>query len=98
MEMGAAHGSQHPKYLAHHFHTPEQQRESAKLGMWVFLLTEILLFGGVFVAYAVYRAWYPQTFINAHKQLNIFMGGTNTVVLILSSLTVALAIRCLQTN
>ncbi|MCB0272708.1 MAG: cytochrome c oxidase subunit 3 family protein [Bdellovibrionales bacterium] len=86
----------HSKYLAHHFTDLEQQSDSAKLGMWLFLLTEILLFGGVFVAYAVYRVWHPDTFINAHKELNVVLGTVNTLVLIVSSLTVALAIRDMQ--
>jgi len=90
------HASDHPSYLAHHFSEVAQQKESAKLGMWIFLLTEILLFGGLFVAYAVFRAWHPEMFVNAHKQLDILMGTINTVVLITSSLTVALAIRSIQ--
>ena len=88
--------STHNKNLAHHFSTMDQQVDSAKLGMWLFLLTEILLFGGVFVAYAVFRTWHLDTFINAHKALNVTMGGVNTMVLIVSSLTVALAIRDIQ--
>lgn len=86
----------HSPYLAHHFADLEQQVDSAKLGMWLFLLTEILLFGGVFVAYTVFRNWHHEMFINAHKQLDVMLGGINTVVLIVSSLTVALAIRDMQ--
>jgi cytochrome c oxidase subunit 3 len=88
---GAAH-------VQHHFTDSEQQRESAKLGMWIFLLTEVLLFGGLFVAYGIFRAWYPEMFYNAHKQLNVLMGTVNTVVLITSSLTMALSIRSMQVN
>jgi cytochrome c oxidase subunit 3 len=88
----------HPVYLQHHFSDAGQQRESAKLGMWIFLLTEILLFGGLFVAYGIFRNWYPEMFLNAHKQLDIFLGTVNTVVLITSSLTMALAIRCTRVN
>jgi cytochrome c oxidase subunit 3 len=88
----------HSKYLAHHFTDLEQQSDSAKLGMWLFLLTEILLFGGVFVAYAIYRAWYPETFQNANEFLDVRLGTINTVVLIVSSLTMALAIRDIQLN
>jgi cytochrome c oxidase subunit 3 len=91
-----AHASDHPSFLAHHFSDTEQQKESAKLGMWIFLLTEILLFGGLFVAYAVYRAWNPEMFINAHKQLDVYLGTLNTFVLISSSVTIALAIRSMQ--
>ena len=88
----------HPSYLQHHFADAIQQKESAKLGMWIFLLTEILLFGGLFCAYAIFRAWYPDMFMNAHKALDVTLGGTNTVVLITSSVTMALAIRALQLN
>jgi cytochrome c oxidase subunit 3 len=86
----------HPAHLQHHFADDEQQRESAKLGMWLFLLTEILLFGGLFCAYAIYRAWYPEMFFNAHQALDVTLGGINTVVLISSSVTMALAIRSMQ--
>ncbi|MBD3233310.1 MAG: cytochrome c oxidase subunit 3 family protein [candidate division Zixibacteria bacterium] len=86
----------HPAHLAHHFSDVEQQRESAKFGMWVFLLTEVLLFGGLFMAYAIYRAWNPDMFYNAHKALNIYMGTANTFVLIASSVTMALSIRSMQ--
>jgi cytochrome c oxidase subunit 3 len=92
--MSEAHS--HPAHLAHHFSDAYQQRESAKLGVWLFLLTEILLFGGLFVAYAVYRSWNPDMFHNAHLALNIKLGTLNTVVLICSSVTVALAIRAMQ--
>jgi len=88
--------AEHPKFLEHHFVEPEQQAASAKLGMWVFLLTEILLFGGLFVVYAVYRAWNPDIFHNAHVHLDVMLGAINTVVLITSSLTMALAIRSMQ--
>ena len=94
--MSLAHN--HPAYLAHHFSDMEQQKASAKLGMWIFLLTEILLFGGLFCAYAVFRSWNPQMFLNAHKHLNVILGTVNTAVLISSSLTMALAIRSLQVD
>ena len=84
--------------LAHHFHSREQQRSSAKLGMWLFLAQEILFFGGLFMAYAAYRFFYPETFLEAHEHLSIPMGGTNTIVLITSSLTMALAVRAAQTG
>ncbi|MFZ5981705.1 MAG: cytochrome c oxidase subunit 3 family protein [Candidatus Zixiibacteriota bacterium] len=86
----------HPQHLAHHFSEVVQQRESAKMGMWLFLLTEILLFGGLFVAYAIYRSWNIEMFIDAHRYLDITLGTVNTVVLITSSLTMALAIRSIQ--
>jgi len=91
-----SHATDHPAHLAHHFTEPEQQAESAKLGVWLFLLTEVLLFGGLFCFYAVYRAWNPDIFHNAHVFLDVAMGTTNTVVLITSSVTMALAIRSLQ--
>lgn len=93
-----SHSSDRPAFLQHHFSDIEQQQESAKLGMWIFLLTEILLFGGLFGFYVFYRAWNPEMFVNAHVHLNRVLGGTNTVVLIISSLTIALAIRSIQLN
>jgi len=89
---------EHPAHLQHHFSDTNQQYEASKLGMWVFLLTEILMFGGLFCAYVIFRAWYPEMFINAHKMLNVNMGALNTVVLITSSLTMALAIHSIQTG
>ncbi|MBN2328835.1 MAG: cytochrome c oxidase subunit 3, partial [Candidatus Omnitrophica bacterium] len=82
--------------LQHHFDTPKQQFESGKLGMWIFLATEILFFGGLFVAYAVYRSHHPEIFLYAHQFLDKILGGVNTVVLICSSLTMAWAVRCAQ--
>jgi cytochrome c oxidase subunit 3 len=64
--------------------------------MWLFLLTEILLFGGLFCAYAVYRSWNPDMFYNAHKFLNVYLGTANTFILISSSLTIALAIHYIR--
>jgi cytochrome c oxidase subunit 3 len=87
-----------PSFLQHHFTDAEQQAESAKLGMWVFLLTEILLFGGLFGFYAFYRAWHPEMFIEANKYLDVTLGTVNTFVLITSSLTMALSIRSMQVN
>jgi cytochrome c oxidase subunit 3 len=84
------------EHVAHHFTDAEQQRDSAKLGMWVFLLTEVLFFGGLFCAYAIFRAWYPEMFHAAHKALDVKMGFINTLVLITSSVTMALAIRSMQ--
>ncbi len=89
------HGAR-PDFLAHHFDTPEQQFESGKLGMWIFLVTEILLFSGLFCAYAVYRSLHPEVFIYADRYLDKLLGGVNTVVLICSSLTMAWAVRCAQ--
>lgn len=82
--------------LAHHFQSYEQQRESASLGMWTFLLTEIMFFGGLFVAYIVYRWSYPEAFVAGSRSLDIVLGSVNTGVLIFSSLTMALAVRSAQ--
>jgi cytochrome c oxidase subunit 3 len=84
--------------LAQHFSEPEQQLESNKLGMWLFLVTEILLFGGLFCAYIIFRSMHPQAFHECHKLLDWKLGGINTVVLLVSSLTAALAIRAAQVN
>ena len=86
----------HDEHLAHHFDTREQQSESTKLGMWLFLVTEILLFGGLFCWYSVYRANHPEIFVYAHQFLNKVLGGINTIVLICSSFTMAWAVRCAQ--
>jgi cytochrome c oxidase subunit III len=80
--------------LQHHFDTMEQQREASSFGMWVFLVTEILFFGGLFTAYAVYRYQYPRGFAEASQHLDITLGTFNTAVLIVSSLTMALAVWC----
>jgi cytochrome c oxidase subunit III len=92
----AEHGHEHPKHLAHHFDTPQQQFDSGKLGIWLFLTTEILLFSGMFCAYSVYRANHPEIFLFAHHYLDKVLGGINTVVLICSSLTMAWGVRCAQ--
>lgn len=90
------HGHHGPKWLAHHFDTPAQQFDAAKLGMWAFLAQELLFFSGLFVAYGVYRSWYPEMFKEASHQLNKEMGAFNTLVLLFSSLTAALAVRAAQ--
>jgi len=95
---GDTHAAAHHPALQHHFDTMGQQKEAAVVGMWVFLLTEILFFGGLFVAYMVYRIWYFDAFAEASRSLSLFWGGLNTAVLIGSSLTMAMAVRCAQTN
>jgi len=90
------HGAGHPPHLQHHFDSPRQQFESGKLGMWLFLATEILLFGGLFCAYAVYRANHPEIFIYAHRYLDKVLGAVNTAILIFSSFTMAWAVRSAQ--
>jgi cytochrome c oxidase subunit III len=79
--------------LRHHFDDPEQQHAAASLGMWVFLATEVLFFGGLFAAYMIYRVWYPAAFGESSRMLDLMLGMTNTAVLITSSLTMALAVH-----
>jgi cytochrome c oxidase subunit 3 len=86
----------HDPYLAHHFDTQTQQFESSKLGMWVFLATEILMFGGLFCAYAIYRGNHQAIFDYGHVFLDTTLGAINTVVLIASSFTMAWAVRAAQ--
>ena len=74
----------------------EQQLEASILGMWVFLVTEVMFFGGLFMAYLVYRTAYPDAWAKSSEELNVYMGALNTAVLICSSLTMALAVRCAQ--
>jgi cytochrome c oxidase subunit 3 len=90
------HASNDGLAVEHHFENADQQYQSAKLGMWVFLATEILFFGGLFVAYAVYRANHPEVFVFGHHFLDKNLGALNTVVLICSSLTAAWAVRAAQ--
>ena len=75
-----------------------QQREAGTLGMWTFLVTEILFFGGMFTSYTIYRALHLQSFVTGSHLLKVQFGATNTAVLIISSLTMALAIRTAQTG
>jgi cytochrome c oxidase subunit 3 len=82
--------------VAHQFDDIEQQKEAAGLGMWTFLLTEIMMFGGLFTGYTVYRTSYPQAFADGSQHLDVALGGINTAVLIGSSLTMALAVHAAQ--
>jgi cytochrome c oxidase subunit 3 len=84
--------------LQHHFADMEQQQETSTFGMWMFLLTEIMFFGGLFTAYLVYRASYYQAFVEGSQKMNIWLGATNTAVLICSSLSMALGVRAAQTG
>jgi cytochrome c oxidase subunit 3 len=83
---------EHSPYLRHHFANLEQQRETSTFGMWLFLLTEIMFFGGLFCAYLIYRNWYYPAFVAGSHQLSIGLGATNTAVLICSSFTMAMAV------
>ena len=92
------HVHDHPGFLQHHWETPQQQFEAGKLGMWLFLATEVLLFGGLFVLYAVWRANHPDMFKFGSQFLNTTLGAINTAVLIASSLTMAAAVTMAQKN
>ena len=95
----ATHGHEpHHPYLQHHFDSMPQQAEASTLGMWVFLVTEIMFFGGLFMAYLVYRHASPTGFQEASHHLNIYWGAANTAILIISSLTMAFAVRAAQTS
>jgi cytochrome c oxidase subunit 3 len=74
----------------------DQQLEASILGMWIFLVTEIMFFGGLFMAYIVYRTAYPHAWEQSSQLLNVYLGGANTLVLICSSVTMALAVRSAQ--
>jgi cytochrome c oxidase subunit 3 len=76
----------------HHFETEEQQREAGSFGMWLFLLTEIMFFGGMFFAYLLYRNWYYDAFFTASNQLSVPMGTANTAILITSGFFMALGV------
>jgi cytochrome c oxidase subunit 3 len=91
--LAEAHGA-----LAHHFDDLDQQRDSAELGMWLFLATEVLFFGGLFLAYTLYRVQNEKAFADASAALNLPLGIFNTVVLLTSSLTMALAVHAAQTS
>lgn len=90
------HGHAHGSWLQHHFETPIQQFDSAKLGMWLFLGQELLFFSGLFVAYGVFRVNYPEAFEAGSAQLDRVIGGFNTCVLLISSFTAAMAVRSAQ--
>jgi cytochrome c oxidase subunit 3 len=86
----------HAGPLAHHFEDLDQQHDTASLGMWTFLLSEIMFFGGLFACYLIYRVRFPEAYIQASHHLDVTLGTTNTAVLIVSSLTMALAVHSAQ--
>ncbi len=88
--------NEHSEFLKHHFDTPGQQFGAAKLGMWMFLATEMLLFGGLFCGYAIFRRNHPDVFHYGSRYLDTTWGAVNTVVLILSSFTMATAVTAAQ--
>ena len=79
--------------LAHHFDDLDQQRQAGELGMWVFLATEFMFFGGLFLAYLIYRYWYPAEFALGSRTMDHWLGTANTAILLTSSLTMALAVQ-----
>ncbi len=94
---GNSGGALSPQFqVAHHFDSAETQFAANKLGIWLFLVTEVLLFGGMFLAFAVFRSWHGEAFAEAHRHLDKVLGSINTVALITSSFTMALAVRASQ--
>ena len=91
-----SHAHDRPGFLRHHFDTPQQQFEAGKLGMWMFLATEVLLFGGLFCGYSVWRGNHPELFKAGSDYLDTTLGAVNTAVLIVSSLTMAAAVTMAQ--
>jgi cytochrome c oxidase subunit 3 len=85
-----------PRLVAEHFDNLEQQRSAAQLGMWVFLATEVLFFGGLFLAYTVFRSLYPRDFAAASHHTDVLIGGINTAILLFSSTLMALAVRAAE--
>ncbi len=85
--------TQQASTVQHHFENADQQKDASTIGMWVFLVTEVMFFGGLFLAYFVYRQAYPAAFASASNNTNLLIGAVNTTVLICSSLTMALAVR-----
>ena len=78
------------------FDTEAQQKDASTLGMWIFLVTEIMFFGGMFAVYTIYRSWYPDVYAIASSSLNEIIGALNTGVLLLSSFTMVMAVRAAQ--
>jgi len=85
-------------YVAHHFDDAEQQHDASTLGMWLFLVQEVMFFGGLFLAYVVYRTAFPGAFHDGSHELDITLGAFNTVVLLTSSLTMALSVHAAQVS
>jgi cytochrome c oxidase subunit 3 len=102
--MSAAHASTaEPKgspnfHVAHHFDSADTQFDAGRMGIWIFLVTEILFFGGLFCAFFIFRSWYFDSFVEAHHHLDWQLGALNTAFLITSSFTMALGVRSAQTS
>ena len=92
----ASHARTETLALREQFNTEAQQKDASTLGMWIFLITEIMFFGGLFLVYTVYRRWYADIFAVASCSLDVYIGAANTVVLLSSSLTMVLAVRAAQ--
>ncbi len=90
---GVVHAADGPRELQHHFDSMAQQKDASSLGMWLFLVTEILFFGGLFTAYTIYRWMYSAGFADASRHMDVRLGTINTAVLICSSLTMAMAVH-----
>ena len=86
----------HDPHQQHHFATMEQQFDTSKIGMWLFLATEILLFGGLFVGFGMMQARYPKEFVEAHEHLVRWQGSLNTIVLLISSFTMVMAVDAVK--
>ena len=89
---------EHPPYQRHHFESVDQQFDATNFAMWLFLTTEVMFFGGLFVAYMIMRNWYYPAFVEGSHYLSIFWGTLNTLTLICSSFTMAMAVWCAQTR
>lgn len=103
MSVEAAHSvdittHEHEEHLAHQFMNRSQQDESYIVGMWTFLVTEILFFGAMFLCYSIFRIQYPLAYIEGHEELSWQLGCLNTLILLTSSLTMVLAVNAAQTN
>ena len=85
-------------HVAHHFEDAQQQHEAVTIGMWAFLVTEVMFFGGLFLLYVISRLQYPDAFAEASNHLDMTLAGVNTVILLCSSLSVALAVHAAQTD
>ena len=94
--MSTANTTEYHHHTAHHFDSADAEYRASKLGLWVFLMTEILMFGGLFVGYIIYHQKMPETFAAGSKFLDWKLGSLNTVILIFSSLTMALSIYYAQ--
>ena len=92
------HSAEHPHYLAHHFKNMEQQTASGKLGMWIFMGQELLFFSGLFCAYGYVRYLYPSMVADAQKYMDWRLGGLNSIILLISSLTMSLCVRSARLN